>query len=298
MLDLDYLQRLRDKYADEFASKVHNFELRSKHFEFDVRPHTMGVINLSADSWYRETVSLSLDSALQRGRTLMAHGADLIDIGAESTLAHAARVDQVTQQSKLLPLITTLSEEGARISVETYHPSVTEAALDEGACVLNLTGTENLEEHFKIVADYGAAVIICYVQGTNVREVADFEFAEDIVSSMYEWFGPKVALAEKCGVKKIFIDPGLGFYYQNLQDSAVRVRHQMEVFLNTFRLRKLGWPTCHALPHAFEYFREEVRCAEPFMAVLALLGKTDLIRTHELPRINAVIETLRVFSAK
>jgi dihydropteroate synthase len=97
------------------------------------------------------------------------------------------------------------------------------------------------------------------------------------------------------GVEKIIIDPGLGFYYRNLQDSAVRVRHQMNVFLNTFRLRALGFPICHALPHAFEYFGEEVRCAEPFFAVLAALGKTDLFRTHEVPRIKAVLDTLGVY---
>jgi hypothetical protein len=69
----------------------------------------------------------------------------------------------------------------------------------------------------------------------------------------------------------------------------------MATFLNTFRFRKLGWPICHALPHAFEYFGEEVRCAEPFFAVLAALGKTDLFRTHEVPRIRGVLDTLRVF---
>ena len=66
----------------------------------------------------------------------------------------------------------------------------------------------------------------------------------------------------------------------------------MRVFLNTFRLRDLGWPVCHALPHAFEYFREEVRCAEPFFAIMAALGKTDLFRTHEVPRVRAVLEAL------
>ena len=80
-----------------------------------------------------------------------------------------------------------------------------------------------------------------------------------------------------------------------LQDSAIRVRHQMNVFLNTFRLRTLGFPICNALPHAFDYFGEEVRCAEPFFAVLAALGKTDLFRTHEVPRIKAVLGTLKVF---
>ena len=102
-------------------------------------------------------------------------------------------------------------------------------------------------------------------------------------------------MATRNGVKKILLDPGLGFYYRNLQDSAVRVRHQMNVFLNTFRLRNLGFPICHALPHAFEYFREEVRCAEQFFAVLAALGKTDLFRTHEVRRVKAVLDTMRIF---
>ena len=74
-----------------------------------------------------------------------------------------------------------------------------------------------------------------------------------------------------------------------------RIRHQMRVFLDTFRLRTLGWPTCHALPHAFECFGEEVRSAEPFFAVLATLGKTDLFRTHEVPRTRAVLDTLAVW---
>ena len=112
---------------------------------------------------------------------------------------------------------------------------------------------------------------------------------------MYDFFGRQIDLARRNGVEKIFIDPGLGFYYRNLQDSAVRVRHQMKVFLNSFRLRTLGFPVCHALPHAFEYFGEEVRCAEPYFAVLAALGQTDLFRTHEVPRVRAVIETMRAF---
>jgi hypothetical protein len=90
------------------------------------------------------------------------------------------------------------------------------------------------------------------------------------------------------------LDPGLGFYYRNLQDSATRIQHQLTTFLNTFRLRSLGFPVCHALPHAFECFGDEVRCAEPFFAVWAALGKTDLFRTHEVPRIKAVLDTLEL----
>jgi len=115
------------------------------------------------------------------------------------------------------------------------------------------------------------------------------------VPMLRDFFARQIETARRNGVDKIFLDPGLGFYYRNLQDSAVRIRHQMNIFLNTFRLRELGFPVCNALPHAFEYFQDEVRCAEPFFSVLAALGKTDLFRTHEVPRIKAVLDTLRVF---
>jgi dihydropteroate synthase len=166
--------------------------------------------------------------------------------------------------------------------------------LEAGAKVINLTGMEDAAEIFAMSAARSAGVIICYVQGRNVREVGDFDL-EDVIPAMLDYFSRQTEIAAKEGLEKIFIDPGLGFYYRNLQDSAVRVRHQMMTFLQTFRLRALGFPVCHALPHAFEYFGEEVRCAEPFFAVLAALGKTDLFRTHEVPRIKAVLETLKSF---
>jgi hypothetical protein len=68
----------------------------------------------------------------------------------------------------------------------------------------------------------------------------------------------------------------------------------MRTLAGTFRLRTLGCPVCHALPHAFDTFGEEVRCAEPFFAVLASLGKTDVFRTHEVSRVKAVLDTMRI----
>ena len=295
VLNLEQLAELLEKNRAAARAQVREFSIGGRPFAFNSRPAIMGVINLSADSWYRESVCLTAESALRRGRILKEQGADILDVGAESTLAHAARVDEPGQNSKLLPVVRGLCEAGALVSVETYQPAVARACLEAGANVLNLTGTDHADEVFRMVAANAAAVILCYVQGKNVREVGDFDFGAEPVEKMREHFARQVERAMRNGVEKIFIDPGLGFYYRNLQDSAVRVRHQMNVFLNTFRLRTLGFPVCHALPHAFEYFGEEVRCAEPFFAVLAALGKTDLFRTHEVPRIKAVLETLRVF---
>jgi len=295
MLTLEHLAALMETHRQAAKSKVKEFTIAGQHFAFNTTPAVMGVVNLSPDSWYRESVCLSPESAIRRGQVLFAQGANIIDIGAESTLAKAALVDDANQQKQLLPVVRGLRESGILVSTETYQVGVARACLEAGTNILNLTGSRSSEEIYKMVAGHDAAVIICYVQGDNVREVGEFDFGTDPTEMMREYFARQIELATSNGVHKIFLDPGLGFYYRNLQDSAVRVRHQMSIFLNSFRLRTLGFPICHALPHAFEYFGEEVRCAEPFFAVLAALGKTDLFRTHEVPRTRAVLETLKAF---
>jgi dihydropteroate synthase len=295
MLTLEHLADLLNQNRAAATARVVEFAIGGRQFNFNEQPAIMGVVNLSADSWYRESVCLSADSAIQRGKILAAQGADIIDVGAESTLAHAARVDEAGQNSKLIPVIKGLRDANILVSVETYQPTVTRACFEAGANILNLTGTAGSAEIFKMVAAHDAAVVICYVAGENVREVGDYDLSADPIPLLRDFFARQIELAQHNGVQKIFIDPGLGFYYKNLQDSAVRVRHQMNIFLNTFRLRELGFPVCHALPHAFDFFQDEVRCAEPFFAVLAALGKTDLFRTHEVPRITDVLDTLKTF---
>jgi dihydropteroate synthase len=295
MLTLEHLAELLEANPQSAKSRVAEFSLAGQLFDFNTRLFLMGVINLSSESWYRESVCLSAERAIERGVLLKAQGAHIIDIGAESTLANAKRIDDVAQRSQLLPVINGLRECNILVSIETYHPTVTRACLEAGANVLNLTGTSGSDEIYRMVAAHDAAVIICYVQGENVREIGDFKFSDDPVGLMRDYFAREIDRAQKAGAQKILIDPGLGFYYRNLQDSSVRVRHQMRVFLNSFRLRSLGFPICHALPHAFEYFGEEVRSAEPFFAVLAALGKTDLFRSHEVPKTRAVLETLAIY---
>jgi dihydropteroate synthase len=295
MLSLEQLAELAQRHAGALGARVREFAVGGRAISSNARKSVMGVINLSTDSWYRESVCPSIECAIRRAFVLETQGADIVDIGAESTLAHAARLDETLQGSKLLPVLDGLKELKIPISVETYNLGVARRCLERGARIINLTGTEDTETFYRLAREFDAAVIVCFVQGRNVREVGDFSFDRDPIDFMYEYFAREVERATKAGLEKVFIDPGLGFYYHNLQDSAVRVRHQMRVFLNTFRLRALGFPVCHALPHAFEYFGEEVRNAEPFFAVLAALGNTDLFRTHEVPKIKAVLDTLQIY---
>jgi len=296
MLSLETLATLARDHAGDLSARVAEFNLKGVSFRAIDRPHLMGVVNFSADSWYRESVVVSASAAIERARRLRAEGAHLIDLGAESSLAHAARIDAESQSRTLLPVLRELAPEGFLLSVETYQLSTARACLEAGAAVLNLTGTHPSEDLYRMVADHGAGIILCYVQGPNVREVGDFTRTADHAATLRDYFRREVDRAVDAGVKALWIDPGMGFYYRNLQDSRERIRHQAETFLHTFRLRTLGWPVCHALPHAFEFFQDEVRTAESLFAVLALLGKTDLLRTHEIPKVRAVARTLAVLS--
>src|SRR5688500_1472056 len=170
MLDLEYLAELLEKNGDAAKARVQEFSVGPKLFAFNTRPYIMGVINLSPDSWYRESVCLNTEQAIRRGKLLAVQGADIIDVGAESTLAHAERAGDPLQKSRLLPVLEGLRDQ--IVSVETYSADVAERCLAAGAKILNLTGSD--ERLYSVAASHEAAVIICYVQAANVREVGDF----------------------------------------------------------------------------------------------------------------------------
>src|SRR5437870_11232374 len=108
MLTLEYLAGLLEQNREAANAKVKEFAIGGHHFAFNSKAAVMGVINLSADSWYRESVCLSAEAAVRRGKVLREQGADIVDIGAESTLAHAARADDAIQTRRMIPVIKEL----------------------------------------------------------------------------------------------------------------------------------------------------------------------------------------------
>lgn len=293
MITLAALAALAADYADELAMPIAPLLIGDQLFEPDERPVVMGTVNLSRDSTYRESIAISSKDAIAKARVMAAQGADLIDIGAESSTAKAARVGAETQAAQVTPVIETLASLGIATSIETYEHSVAVAGLKAGASVVNLTGREQEREIYEAAATANATVILCYSAGANVREITDVALDSDPFPEMEDHFAGRIALARSHGLDRIVIDPGMGFYYGNLVDPTTRVRHQTMVLLSTFRLRTLGLPICHALPHAFDVFGDEFRTAEGFFAVLASLGGTSLFRTHEVARVVRVVDALQ-----
>jgi dihydropteroate synthase len=296
MITLQALAELFEKYREEAQTPVVPLQVGDRTFDVDAGPTVMGCINLSRDSTYRESIATSAESAIRKGRVQAAQGADFIDIGAESSTARASRVDADEQTLALVPVVRGLSNEGILVSVETYEPAVARAGLEAGARIVNFTGSSHESAIFDLVAEHEATLVLCYVTGTNVRQVTDVALDSDPLPELQSHFERRVEKARRHGVERIVIDPGMGFYYGNLVDPESRVRHQTRILLHTVRLRSLGLPICHALPHAFDLFEDQFRSAEGLFAVLAHLGGAGVFRTHEVPQVVAVLDALRVLS--
>lgn len=293
MISLSELARLATEHAEDLAHPVAPFRVGDRVLDTDVRPAVMGVVNLSQDSWYRESVAPSAEAAVRRGIVLAAQGADLVDVGAESVVAGSTRVGPQDQIRSLVPVVEQLAAAGVVVSVESYHPEVVRAVLAAGAQVLNLTGSADDDTVFDLAAEHDAALVLCHVLGDNPRELADTEVDRDPYPRVIAALGARAEAARAHGVRAgICVDPGTGFGMVRMTDPRDRVRHQSVVLLNSFRLRRLGLPVCQALPSGFDYFEDEVRTAEGFFAVLAGLGGAGIHRTHEVPRVRAVLRAM------
>jgi dihydropteroate synthase len=294
MLNLQSLGELAAAFPEALSYDVAAIEVDDRILATSTRPAIMGTLNLSRDSTYRESIATSTESAVRKAKVMAAAGADIVDIGAESSTASAERISVKAQIESLVPVIERATDAGVVISAETYDPDVVHACLEAGAKVLNLTGLEHEESVYRLAADFDATVIICFVGGANVRDISDIETEGDPIPQLLAHFEDRVSRARSFGVDRLIIDPGMGFYYGNLVEPMARARHQTRVILNSFRLRKLGLPVCQALPHAFTLFEEEFRKAEGFFAVLASLGGVSLWRTHEVAHVRAVRDAMEL----
>ncbi len=290
MISLEDLAALRDTYRSELTAPVSPVRVGSVVIGDD-SPTVMGAVNLSRGSTYRESVAVSSESAIRKARVQVAQGAHVVDVGAESSTARADRIPAADQIAALVPVIEALAAETV-VSVETYEPAVVRAGLAAGARILNMTGREHEDEMFALAAEYAAAVVLCFVENGNVRDIGSVAIEADPLPHLLDHFGRRLERARALGVDRVVLDPGMGFYYADLTDPPTRVRHQTRVLAQSFRLRPLGVPVCNALPHAFDLFEDEFRKAEGFFAVVGSLGGTHLFRTHEVAHVRAVLAAM------
>ncbi len=177
------------------------------------RTLVMGVVNVTPDSfsdggrWYEP------EAAIAHGFEMLEQGADLLDVGGESTRPGATRVDPATERERILPVIRALSRGGAVVSVDTTRAAVAADALDAGAVVVNdVSGGLVDPGMYSLVADAGVVYVAMHWRGHSdvMDSLADYD---DVVLDVRRELADRVAAAHQAGVRpeQIVVDPGLGF---------------------------------------------------------------------------------------
>jgi len=197
----------------------------------------MGIINLSPESFYGASRCGTLEQALHVAEKMIEEGADILDIGAESSRPGSAPLSEQEELNRLLPVVIKLAEiVHIPISVDTYKPAVAHEALNAGASIINdITGLQRFPDMAKTIARFQAGVILMHMQGTP-ETMQDNPQYMDLLTEISGFLKQSITLAVSAGIdpNKIAIDPGIGF---GKTDS-----HNLLILKNLCRLQELGKP--------------------------------------------------------
>jgi len=203
--------------------------LRDRLGEAAVRPLVMGILNVTPDSFSDGGRFDAVPRALAHARAMVAEGADIVDVGGESTRPGASFVEAEVEAARVVPVIAALSAEGkVPVSVDTYKASVARAAVGAGAVMVNdVWGLQRDPAMADVVAEAGVAVVVMHNR-------AEVDAGVDILDDLLRFFERSLVLAERAGVlrARVVLDPGVGFgktLEQNLACVA-RVRELRAAF--------------------------------------------------------------------
>lgn len=190
------------------------FRARQFTFAFPRPALVMGIVNVTPDSFSDGGQFLDAHAAVEHGLKLVAEGADLLDIGGESTRPDAAPVSEAEELRRVLPVIEKLAGEvKVPLSIDTMKPAVAEAALRAGASMVNDVAANRADPAmWRVVAEAGAGYVAMHMQGTP-QTMQKAPAYRDVLTEVNEFFGERLARLAQAGVaaEQVVFDPGLGF---------------------------------------------------------------------------------------
>jgi dihydropteroate synthase len=200
-------------------------------------PLIMGVVNVTPDSFSDGGLYLDADAAVEHGRRLVAEGADILDVGGESTRPGAEPVDEAEERQRVLPVIERLAQDGgARISVDTTKLTVARAALDTGATLVNDVSAFRFDPAMaELVAETGAGCCLMHMLGEPRTMQQDPRY-DDVVSEVKAFLEERLAFAVSAGIdaERVWLDPGIGF--------GKTVEHNLELLRRLDEIVAIGRP--------------------------------------------------------
>jgi len=195
----------------------------------------MGVLNVTPDSFSDGGEYSSIPAAVAYGFEMVEQGANLIDVGGESTRPGAQPVPVTVELNRVLPVIAGLVTGGARVSIDTRRPEVASAALAEGAVVVNDVSGLSHPEMVMAVAATSAGVVIMHMQG-DPSTMQDSPHYQNVVEEVRAYLVERAVAAEAAGISRdrIAIDPGIGF--------GKRLEHNLDLLRNLSQFVDTGYP--------------------------------------------------------
>jgi dihydropteroate synthase len=211
--------------------------MQEKRFDFSSRTHIMGVLNVTPDSFSDGGKFFKLEDAIRQGIKMSEEGADIIDVGGESTRPGADPVSIQEELSRVIPVISSLFKKiDVPISIDTYKAEVAKQALDAGAQMINDISALRFDPEMKKVAsEYKVPINLMHIKGTPQNMQKD-PWYEDVIVEITEYLKQSIKIACDAGIdpEKIIIDPGIGF--------GKRLEDNLNILKNLKKLSILGCP--------------------------------------------------------
>ncbi|HTY54831.1 MAG TPA: dihydropteroate synthase [Candidatus Binataceae bacterium] len=257
----------------------------------------MGILNVTPDSFSDGSRYLNPRAALARAHELVRMGADIIDIGGESTRPGALEVPVEEELSRVLPVIRALNGKlGRPISIDTRKAAVARAALAEGATIVNDVSAMEFDPAMaETVARARAAIILMHMRGTPATMMR-FRRYHDVVDEVCRYLGARARAAAKAGIagSRIVVDPGIGF--------AKTAHHNLQLLNALPRLRKLGYPVLVGVSRK-SFVRKisgtaevEVLFGTAAAVALAIAAGASIVRVHDPQPMRAVARMVSALS--
>ncbi|WP_353684909.1 dihydropteroate synthase [Thermodesulfovibrio sp. 3907-1M] len=269
--------------------KFHNFELN-----FLQKTYIMGILNVTPDSFYDGGRFFNYQKAIEHALRMIDEGADIIDVGGESTRPGAQPVSTDEELKRVIPVIEALSNRiSVPISIDTYKASVAEEAIKAGATIVNdVSGLRFDPQMAEVVSKYKVPVVIMHIKGTP-QDMQKNPHYEALIPEIIEYLRTSIVIAKQAGVNEdmIIIDPGIGF--------GKLPEHNLQIIKNLREFSQLGKPILIGVSRksfigkVLNDALPESRLEGTAAAVAAsILNGANIVRVHDVGFICKVVKVL------
>ncbi len=288
----DFLKKVKEQLTTFLEGKndwLLNF--RNVTYNLKERPLIMGILNLTPDSFYDGGKFKNKKEAIAEAVKMEEEGADIIDIGGESTRPGSEPVSWKEELKRVMPVLKEVRKKiKIPISIDTYKSEVAKEALEEGAEIVNdISGLSFDKRMAEIVSRYNAYCVIMHIKG-RPKTMQKRVYYRDVIKEIYDYLKEKIAYAEKMGIKreKIIIDPGIGF--------GKKLEHNIEIIRRLGEFKTLNLPIL--VGHSRKSFIGEILSLPPeerligslAVAVISLLNGAHILRVHDVKATKQVVE--------